>query len=1154
MKKILTITFCGLWMAIMMTGSLWAQATAQMSGTITDQSGAVLPGVEVTATQTETGIMRTVVSNETGSYVLTNLPLGPYKLEAALPGFRTFVQTGIVLQVGSNPTIRITLEVGQVTEQVEVQANAGLVETRNLSVGQVMETARIVDLPLNGRNVQELLVLGGGATESAPVGGYGFNGRMTISSAGQLGISTEYTLDGIRHIDPYDGLSLPLPFPDALAEFKTEIGGQSASAGRGAQVSSVTKSGTNQFHGNLFEFVRNDLFNARNYFATENSTLKRNQFGGTIGGPAIKNKLFFFGGYQGTIIRSDANDAQAFVPTAKMLAGDFSSYVSQCTNGTALRAPFVNNRIDPARYSRTALALAARLPKNVENECGQITYGEVNHDDQSQWITKVDYQASNKHSMFGRYMFSSDNIPSPFDFTPDNALTAATEEEHSRAYAFTYGSTYLISPTTVNSFRIAASRIKHRLNPARPFDVTQLGSKVYSGNQPGVTAITVTDGFTMGGNFRKLGLNLFQLSDDVSLSRGRHQVSFGGRIAEARVAAASGTTIPPNFNFTGQFTGAGLADMLIGRVSTFVQSNANEIISRMKYLSLYAQDTWQMTSRLTWSGGLRWSPQLPMVDYREPIPNVINFDFERFKQGLRSQVFVNAPPGFLFSGDPQLAQSTNVQVTNGQINTKKPHTDLWNPFWGKFAPRLGLAWDVEGNGRTSLRASYGLSYEDYPLIYRLGTQQQQPPWGDGVRIVDPAGGFDDPWAPGVSVFPSVMALNKTWVTQGTYLPANPSLSPTYTQTWNLSLQREVVKGTLVSASYIGTEITHLQAASQLNPAVYVPGVGDANGNCFFKDPVVFFDGTTQTFSGPLPFTVAAGAPCSTTGNTQARRQLSLLRPQFSREIGRFAEIVNGGTQNYHGMLLSVQHRATENLNLNANYTLSHCIGDYAGRSSNGYGSSADHTYQDPFDRRRDRANCEVDERHAFNLTGVVGTPKFANRTLNLIGSGWKLSTIYRASSAGNSIPTNASAGIRTPLLGAAATSQAASAGADPCLCDLSNQRPNLIAPGKVNLDLSGRPRTTIWNRDAFAPPAPGTLGNAGRVILRLPHEWQFDMALARTFHIRETHNIEFRAEAFNILNSFRSGAIDNNWSSRNFGVIRRALDPRILQFAMKYNF
>src|SRR3989454_1934644 len=295
MKRIWIASFMGLLASTMTSSSVWAQATAQISGAVQDQSGAVLPGVEVTATQTETGVRRTTVTNEPGHYVLPNLPLGAYRLEAALPGFRTFVQSGLVLQVNSNPTINIVLQVGQVSEQVEVQANAGLVETRSLSVGQVMETARIVELPLNGRNAQELLLLGGGAVQTAPVGGMSFPGRLTISSAGALGTATEYTLDGIRHVDPYDGVPLTLPFPDALAEFKTEIGGMSAQQGRSSQVSAVTKSGTNQFHGDLFEFVRNDLFNATSYFAAVNqktgkkvhSSLKRNQFGGTIGGPVI---------------------------------------------------------------------------------------------------------------------------------------------------------------------------------------------------------------------------------------------------------------------------------------------------------------------------------------------------------------------------------------------------------------------------------------------------------------------------------------------------------------------------------------------------------------------------------------------------------------------------------------------------------------------------------------------------------------------------------------------------------------------------------------------------------------------------------------------------------------------------------------------------
>src|SRR6266581_3270978 len=284
----------------------WAQATAQISGTVRDPSAAVLPGVELTATQTETGVTRMTITNETGSYVLPNLPLGPYKLEAVLPGFRTFVQTGIVLQVNSKPTINVVLQVGKVTEQVEVQANSALVETRSLSVGQVMETARIMELPLNGRNAQELVLLQGGAAQLM-TNGQTFPGRLLISSAGSLGTSTEYTLDGIRHVDVWDGFPMPLPFPDALAEFKTEIGGLGASQGRGSQVSSVTKSGTNQFHGDLFEFVRNDLFNARSYFAIKGSTLKRNQFGGVVGGPVIKNKLFFFAGYQGTTLRQDPN-------------------------------------------------------------------------------------------------------------------------------------------------------------------------------------------------------------------------------------------------------------------------------------------------------------------------------------------------------------------------------------------------------------------------------------------------------------------------------------------------------------------------------------------------------------------------------------------------------------------------------------------------------------------------------------------------------------------------------------------------------------------------------------------------------------------------------------------------------------------------------
>src|SRR5712692_533572 len=462
------------WMRLMATlvvmvvacGNIWGQATAQISGTVQDPSGAVLPGAEITATQVSTGVSRMTISNETGSYVLPNLPLGPYKLEAALPGFRSFLQTGIVLQVGSNPTINVVLQVGQVSEQVEVQANASLVETRNVSVGQVMETARIMELPLNGRNAQELLLLGGGAVQSAPAGGMSFpSNRLQISSAGALGTATEYLLDGIRHVDPYDGVPYPLPFPDALAEFKTDLGGSGGSQGRSSQVSAVTKSGTNNFHGDLFEFVRNDLFNSRPYFAIKGSTLKRNQFGGTIGGPVIKNRLFFFGGFQGTKLRQDPADTRQFVPTSSMLAGDFTALSSPLCNGgrqITLRAPFVNNRIDPALFSPVAVKVAAHLPK-ADDSCGQVTFGRRSVDDQHQLVSKIDYQASAKQSLFGRFLFTTDNAPSAFKFTPDNILNAVTGTT-AESYAFTAGSTYLVSSTTVNAFRLAFNRTHQTLS------------------------------------------------------------------------------------------------------------------------------------------------------------------------------------------------------------------------------------------------------------------------------------------------------------------------------------------------------------------------------------------------------------------------------------------------------------------------------------------------------------------------------------------------------------------------------------------------------------------------------------------------------------------------------------------------------------------
>ena len=1138
MKRISNTLLTGLFVSILSCGSLWAQATAQISGAVQDQSGAVLPGVEITATQTATGVSRTTITNETGFYVLPNLPLGPYKLEASLPGFRAFVQTGIVLQVGSNPTINIALQVGQVSEQVEVQANASLVDTRSLSVGQVMETERIMELPLNGRNVQELLLLGGGAVQTAPEGSITFPGRLTISSAGGLSLSMDYTLDGIRHVDPFDGTPLLLPFPDALAEFKTEIGGTLAQQGRGSQVSAVTKSGTNEFHGDLFEFVRNDLFNARSYFATKGSTLKRNQFGGTLGGALIKNKLFFFGAYQGTTLRRDPSDTRQFVPTAAMLAGDFTAITSAACNTRGqitLRAPFVNNRIDPALFSPVAVKLAARLPKS-NDPCGEITFGLKTSENKHETVSKVDYQASAKHSLFGRFMYATDQGPSPFQFTPDNPLTS-DRNQNAKIYAFTAGSTYLVSPTTVNAFRLAYSRdFLLQQNPPY-FDLTELGSKVYSGYAPKNTALSVTSGFTLATSGRRFrAIDLYQIQDDVSRTHGTHQFGFGGNVAHSRTNVVTEGAGAPSFSFDASATGLGLADFLLGKPNQLVQGTGNVIFTRANYVSLYAQDTWQIRPRISASYGLRWAPILSHRDVHRPIPYVELWDIERYKQGIRSTVFVNAPPGVLFPGDP------GFTLGNNGVNAAKPEANIFNAYWKAFAPRLGFAWDVEGNGRTSLRMSYGLSYYEYPTVDRLGTQQAMPPYGSQTRLVAPVGGLDDPWRgiPGGNPYPLQSSRDMAFVPFGEYLFRKPDLTPTYIQNWNLSLQREVVNGHLLSVSYIGSQIVHLQSANPLNLSIFVPGTGDASGRCFLNGRAT-------------PFTVNPGAACSTLANTQDRRTLGFLNPAFANEIGRAAEIQNGGTQQYHGMVLSVQRRPSHGINLSGNYTFSHCIGDYSARTNNGNGTSVDQTYQDPNNRRRDRGNCEIDQRHAFNLTAVAETPKFANRMLTLVGTGWRLSGLYRKSSGGTIVATSSAIGIRTVTLGQPSGNARESAGGDRCLCDISNQRPDLLLTDPY-LDRSGRPNSRWLNPAAFGQPALGTLGNLGRANIRLPATWQFDVSLARVFRFRETHNIEFRAEAYNILNSFRPGDINLNLSSAQFGQIRTALDPRIMQFALKYLF
>jgi hypothetical protein len=1094
----------------------WGQATAQISGTVNDQSGAVLPGVEIIATQTDTGLTRTVISNETGSYVLSNLALGPYRLEASLPGFRTSVQTGIVLQVNSSPVINIALEVGQVSEQIEVQANAALVETQNSTVGTVIENERILELPLNGRNVTDLMTLGGGAVLVSNSGKGGGSAPM-IAMAGGTGWGTAYTLDGANHIGFVTGSALLMPFPDAMQEFKVETGGVTAARGVSAGVAAVTKSGTNEFHGNLFEFLRNDLFNARSYFATSKSTLKRNQFGGTLGGPIVRNKLFFFGGYQATTLRSDPADVRTFVPTAAMLAGDWTGFTSPACNAGRqinLRAPFINNRIDPALYSKQALYIVnyrgAKPFPTTDDPCGEVRYsGSRSAPNEALYVGKIDYQQTDRHSLFGRIMIRTHREPNPWDVNTNLLQNTGSSDDTQSSY--TMGSTYLISSTTVHAFRMAVNRTAQFYNNVEKgqlFNWCDIGVKIYCA--PEITRInnmSITGAFSLSSGFlsgMKYVGNMYSVNDDISLVRGAHQIAFGGSATHGRQANLSIWASVHQFRFSGSAVGSGLADFMLGRPATLFAGRTNPHHVNGSTVALYLTDNWKATSRLNVNYGVRWDPYLP-----QNAEALYNFDYDRFRQGIKSTVFLNAPAGTYDRGDPGFPK-------NGV-----------NPRWLQFAPGLGLAWDVSGDGTTSIRSSYSLGYVFVPGSYREG-YSGGPPWGSRLTLSSPVGGLEDPWrdVPGGNIFPYELDKNAQFPPAGLYYTQPYDMGTPYSQTWNLSIQRQIGQSWMVSATYMGSNLMHAWGNKPLNPSIYFPGAADANGNCFAQG---------------YTFRTTAGATCSTLGNTDARRRLTLERPEDGAKMAFVAESEDGGTQAYSGMVLGVERRTASGLSVNANYTFSHCISD----KSNQYNPMSDHpdnTWLDENNRRFDRGNCLSDRRHIFNLTSVAETPQFANPTLRVLATGWRLSGIYRLSSGG---PLDAGSGTGIIL------------GSDRAFNGLEGsypkQRPNQVLADPYG-DKSAGPRSRFLNPQAFSTPDVGTLGNLGRLSIRGPRVWSFDMALSRVFRFRETQRLEFRAEAYNVTNSFLAQEPIADFSNANFGVIRESRDPRILQFALKYVF
>ena len=1093
--------------------SLRAQATAvaQVGGQVTDSSGGSVVGAKITATEVNRGIKHNATSDNSGAYTLSNLPVGPYRLQVNATGFKEYVQTGLELQVGMTVQIDAHMQVGSVNESVEVTAEAAMVETKETSVAQVIDERRINELPLNGRQATQLILISGGATyaDAGDTGSKTFFSSTRISVAGGQGNGTAYLLDGGDNTDAMSNVNLPFPFPDALEEFSVETSAVSSKFGThpGATVNVVTKSGGNNYHGDLFEYLRNGNVNERNFFAPTHDSLKRNQFGGTIGGRIIKDKLFFFAGTQPTRNRSNPPTSITHIPNAASLTGDFSSLTSTACNSKAIQlidpnngnAPFTGNQIPLSKLNPVAMKIATQYLPATSDPCGQVTYGIPVTGDENQVIGKVDWVRNDKDRMFFRYFIDSYKNPPVFD--GKNLLTTTAPGNFELAQSATFGDTYAFGPNTVNSFHLTFSRIRDNRGPTdAPISPTSLGVNIYSA-VPNFLLLSVTGGFSTfcgtcaPGHFNDTS---YQMADDVDIIRGKHEIAFGFNVLKTYNDTVSGFNENGNFTFNGSRTNLGLADFLTGNPNDFTQTNATPDDLRQWIMSFYVQDTWKISKNFTFNVGLRWEPTFSDPDkYKRGT----SFNMAAFYANQHSTIVPNAPAGLFFDGDAGIPRG------------------LWKGQKANFAPRVGLVFNPHGDGRDTLRVGASILYDSTETWFNE-RETTNPPIGTALDIPNPVGGFSNPYLnyPGGSPFPT--NGKSIFPNYGVYI--NMPLAPksTYVANWNISYQRQFLKDWVFSATYLGNKTTHLWIAHEVNAAQYIPG------NCVAGQ-----------------YGLTAAGPCSTTGNANFRRILYLANPTLGQSYASIDTADDGAVAHYNGLILSLQHRFAKNYTVLTNYTDSSCVSDFD------FGAAlAGSTNSQPNNRTADKAACIFDVRRNFNLSVVATSPKLAGVWANRVLGGWQIAPLIRAISGS---PINVTSGIDNSRTG------------------LGNDRPNVVMdnPYAPSPGCTPAPCHLLLNSAAFAQNALGTYGNLGRNALRGPGSFFFDTSVSRIFAVREWLKLEARAEAFNILNhtnfvgaispaggSSFSTASTNLSSLASFGKNNGAFDPRIFQFAVKLHF
>jgi len=1075
----------------------FSQGFGTIVGTVTDPSGALVVSAKVTAVESATGASREAITNTSGQFVIPGLRPTTYTLTVEASGFNKYTQSNIVLTADQSETVNVALTVGQASQTVTVEAAAQQTDTYTSTLKEVVDSQRMVDLPLNGRNAANLTTLVPGAT-LAPNGGADqgqtktFPGAVEITTNGARQNMVAYNLDGADNVDRYTNVNNPFPFPDALQEFSVQTANYSAEYGgnAGAVVNVITKSGTNSIHGDFFGFIRNGDLNARNYFAAVPDPLKRGQEGGTIGGPVKKNKTFFFAGYQFTTLRDVTNGLNKTVPTQAEKSGNFSAVGTIYDPIT--QQPFPNSQIPLSRFDSASLGVMKYLPV-ATTTTGIVFYSSPVHQNFNDVMGRLDQVFSDKDHASLRYdwqLFTNKPV-----YTPTNILSYADGSDIIDQNVLVQ-ETHIFNPALLNEFRVGFLRDASIRGPASNVpSVRDFGVNIpYQPPANDVQSINVSGFFSFGDNpFARFTRNNFIGNDEIRWVLGHHNLTIGADLERRQVELDNGFNSPGLFTFNGQSThalstGNSMSDFVLGDLYQFQQAQGQFENANSWMMGYFIQDDWKVARRLTVNLGLRWEPYFP---YHEVDGRVEGFSIPNYQAGIHSTVYPNAPPGLLFRGDTGLP-------TNGTGNNFKD--------WG---PRVGFAYDVFGDGKTSLRGGMGMFYDSATNGIFNNNLVDEAPFAQQILLTNPPGPFSNPLAGEpqyASVFPAPFPVPKNVVlpppvSAVTFnLAGNLAFKIPVVYSWNLTLEHQFGSQWLGRLAYVGSHSSHLSLSENLNPSVYIPG-------------------------------------------SSLSESARVIFPGYSN-----IELIDeSGNAHYNSLQFTLQKRFAHGVSVLANYTWQKSL-DTVPPSNGGTGAGATGgtggeplPWFTPGNKQLDYGTSDFNRQHVFVISYLWDIPKppTNNKFVTAVLGNWELT------------------GIVTAEKGLAFT---VFAGKDISQTSLNVDRGVYLGGDPLGGTACKSAPCVNWiNPAAFGMPAAGTVGNVGKGALVGPGLFDWDMGLFKNIPIKERWRVQLRGEFFNTFNHPNFTSTSSNYpnftlSSSTFGTITNAYDPRILQLALKVVF